>query len=59
MFTVTNKGRVMLVCDCCKLEFPGGDSIPEVRQRALGQGWIKIVAGNYYCAPCAIGMRQK
>jgi hypothetical protein len=43
MFTVTNKGRVMFVCDCCKLEFPGGDSIPEVRQRALEQGCRQLL----------------
>jgi hypothetical protein len=57
--TVTLKGRVTIVCDCCKQEFPAADSIPEVWQQALKQGWVKTVAGNYYCSPCAIGLRQK
>lgn len=30
VMTVTTEGRVMVVCDCCKEEFPAGDSIPEV-----------------------------
>jgi hypothetical protein len=57
--TVTNEGRVMVVCDCCKEEFPAGDSIPEVWRQALEQGWVKTVSNNQYCAPCAIGMREK
>jgi hypothetical protein len=58
--TVTHEGRVVVVCDCCKEQFfADGGSIGEVWQQASEQGWVKTVSGNHYCAPCAIGMRQK
>jgi len=57
--TVTLKGRVIVVCDCCKEEFPAGDNIPEVWQQALEQGWVRTKEHSEYCPPCAIGMRQK
>ena len=57
--TVTSEGRVIVVCDCCKEEFPAGDGIPEERRQASEQGCVKTVLRNHYCASCAIGMRQK
>jgi hypothetical protein len=61
MMTVTNKGRVIAVCDCCKEEFAAdGGGVGEVWQQALEQGWAKTASPNHhYCARCAIGMRQK
>jgi len=57
--TVTGKGRVMVVCDCCKEELAADGGIPQVWQRASEQGWVKTVSRNHYCAGCALGMRQK
>jgi hypothetical protein len=36
--TVTNKGRVVAVCDCCKEEFVADGGVNEVWRRALEQG---------------------
>jgi hypothetical protein len=57
--TVTNKGRVVAVCDCCKEEFIADGGVNEVWRRPLEQGWVKTVSRNHYCPRCAIGMRQK
>jgi hypothetical protein len=56
--TVTNKGRVIVICDCCREQFAidGGD-VGEVWQQALKKGWVKFSLNSHYCAPCAIGMR--
>ena len=58
---MSNKGRVLLFCDCCRQEFPASEfSVPELRQRALAQDWIETaVARAFYSPDCAVGMRAK
>ena len=59
MITVTHKGRVIVVCDCCKEQCPAdGGNVGEVWQQAWEQGWVKTASLNgHYCARCEIGMR--
>ena len=54
-----SKGRVLLYCDCCRQEFPVTEfSVPELRQRALADGWIEsAVRRSINCEDCAISMR--